>query len=121
MVARTITRVRANVDPQKESVTAGDIDGSVPRRGEETNAAIGHRRRHRERELGDSRHDGVRRRAPRPTANRSHQRLPTHPHHHEGSWSVDRYLDSPWSKPISLADAIALIERARIAAERGRA
>lgn len=45
--------------------------------------------------------------------------LPTHPHHHEGSWAVGRYLDSPWAKPISLADAIALVERVRVAAERG--
>jgi hypothetical protein len=37
--------------------------------------------------------------------------LPTHPHHHQGSWAVGRYLDSPWARPISLADALALIER----------
>ena len=36
------------------------------------------------------------------------EKLPTHPHHHQGSWAVGRYLDSPWAKPISLADAIAL-------------
>ena len=45
--------------------------------------------------------------------------LPTHPHHHEGSWAVGRYRDSPWARPISLADAIALVERVREAAARG--
>ena len=47
------------------------------------------------------------------------EKLPTHPHHHQGSWAVGRYLDSPWAKPISLADAIALVERVREAAARG--
>ena len=37
--------------------------------------------------------------------------LPTHPYHHQGSWAVGRYKDSPWSKDISLPDAIALVER----------
>jgi hypothetical protein len=45
--------------------------------------------------------------------------LPTHPHHHEGSWAVGRYLDSPWARPIALADAVALVERVREAAARG--
>src|SRR5262245_3842541 len=45
--------------------------------------------------------------------------LPTHPYHHEGSWAVGRYLDSPWARPISLADAVALVERVREAAARG--
>jgi hypothetical protein len=45
--------------------------------------------------------------------------LPTHPHHHEGSWAVGRYLNSSWARPISLADAVALVERVREAAERG--
>lgn len=45
--------------------------------------------------------------------------LPTHPYHHEGSWAVGRYKDSPWSKPISLADAVALVERVRAAAAAG--
>lgn len=45
--------------------------------------------------------------------------LPTHPYHHEGSWAVGRYADSPWAKTISLADAIALVERVREAAARG--
>lgn len=45
--------------------------------------------------------------------------LPTHPHHHEGSWAMGRYLNSPWARPISLADAVALVERVRIAAAEG--
>jgi len=44
---------------------------------------------------------------------------PTHPHHHQGSWAVGRYLDSPWARPGSLADAVALVERVRAAAARG--
>lgn len=42
--------------------------------------------------------------------------LPTHPYHHEGSWAVGRYTDSPWARKISLPDAIALVERVREAA-----
>ena len=45
--------------------------------------------------------------------------LPTHPHHHEGSWAVGRYLDSPWARPISLPDAVVLVERVRASAARG--
>ena len=45
--------------------------------------------------------------------------LPTHPHHHEGSWAVGRYLDSPWARPISLAEAVQLVERVRESAARG--
>jgi hypothetical protein len=45
--------------------------------------------------------------------------LPTHPYHHEGSWAVGRYLRSPWARKISLADAVALVERVRAAAARG--
>ena len=45
--------------------------------------------------------------------------LPTHPYHHEGSWAVGRYADSPWARKISLADAIALVERVHAAAARG--
>jgi hypothetical protein len=45
--------------------------------------------------------------------------LPTHPHHHEGSWAVGRYLDSPWARPISLADAVGLVARVRASAARG--
>ena len=45
--------------------------------------------------------------------------LPTHPYHHEGSWAVGRYADSPWARPISLTDAIALVERVHEAAAQG--
>jgi hypothetical protein len=45
--------------------------------------------------------------------------LPTHPYHHEGSWAVGRYVNSSWARPISLPDAIALVERVREAAARG--
>ena len=45
--------------------------------------------------------------------------LPTHPHHHEGSWAVGRYRDSPWAREITLSDAIELVGRVREAAGRG--
>jgi hypothetical protein len=45
--------------------------------------------------------------------------LPTHPYHHEGSWAVGRYLNSPWARPMALSDAIALVERVREAAALG--
>jgi hypothetical protein len=45
--------------------------------------------------------------------------LSTHPYHHEGAWAVGRYLDSPWSRPISLEDAVALIKQVHQAAELG--
>ena len=45
--------------------------------------------------------------------------LPTHPHHHEGSWAVGRYRNSPWAREISLAEAIGLVERVRESAARG--
>jgi len=45
--------------------------------------------------------------------------MPTHPHHHEGSWAVGRYLNTPWARPVSLAEAVALVERAGAAAARG--
>jgi hypothetical protein len=45
--------------------------------------------------------------------------LPTHPYHHEGSWAIGRYRNSPWAREISLPDAIALVERVRQAAARG--
>lgn len=45
--------------------------------------------------------------------------LPTHPHHHEGSWAVGRYRDSPWAREISLPEAVALVERVRAAAAQG--
>jgi hypothetical protein len=45
--------------------------------------------------------------------------LPTHPYHHEGSWAVGRYLTSSWARPMSLADAVALVEQVRQSANRG--
>jgi hypothetical protein len=45
--------------------------------------------------------------------------LPTHPYHHEGAWAVGRYLNSPWARPISLAEAVTLIERVHQSAARG--
>ena len=45
--------------------------------------------------------------------------LPTHPHHHEGSWAVGRYLNIPGARGLSLADAVALVERVRVSAARG--
>jgi hypothetical protein len=45
--------------------------------------------------------------------------LPTHPHHHEGSWSVGRYLHVPGARALSLAEAVALVERVRASAARG--
>ena len=45
--------------------------------------------------------------------------LPTHPHHHEGSWAVGRYLTLPGARALSLADAVALVERVRASAARG--
>jgi hypothetical protein len=45
--------------------------------------------------------------------------VPTHPHHHEGSWAVGRYRNSPWARPISLPEAVALVESVRAAAARG--
>jgi len=47
------------------------------------------------------------------------QGLPTHPYHHEGSWAVGRYANSSWSRPISLPDAVELVERVRAAAAKG--
>jgi hypothetical protein len=45
--------------------------------------------------------------------------LPTHPHHHEGSWAVGRYLNTPGARTLSLADAVALVERVQASAARG--
>ena len=45
--------------------------------------------------------------------------LPTHPHHHEGSWAVGRYMHSAGARVLSLAEAVALVERVRASAERG--
>jgi hypothetical protein len=44
---------------------------------------------------------------------------PTHPHHHEGSWAVGRYSNTPGARAISLADAVSLVERVRAAAAVG--
>ncbi len=44
--------------------------------------------------------------------------LPTHPHHHEGSWALGRYLKSPWARPITLAEAVELVERVRASAHK---
>jgi hypothetical protein len=44
--------------------------------------------------------------------------LPTHPHHHEGSWAMGRYLNAPGARPLPLADAVAMVERVRAAAAR---
>jgi hypothetical protein len=45
--------------------------------------------------------------------------LPTHPHHHEGSWAVGRYLDTPGARRMPLAEAVALVTRVQAAASRG--
>ncbi len=45
--------------------------------------------------------------------------LPTHPHHHEGSWAVGRYLNTPGARALSLADVVALVERVRASAASG--
>jgi hypothetical protein len=45
--------------------------------------------------------------------------LPTHPHHHEGSWAVGRYLNIPGARALSLAEAVALVEQVRESAARG--
>jgi len=47
------------------------------------------------------------------------QGLPTHPHNHEGSWSVGRYLGTPGARTVSLPEAVALVDRVRSAAARG--
>lgn len=45
--------------------------------------------------------------------------LPTHPHHHEGSWAVGRYRNTAWAREVTLDEAIALVERVREAAKVG--
>ncbi|NUP08826.1 MAG: hypothetical protein HOW73_22495 [Polyangiaceae bacterium] len=45
--------------------------------------------------------------------------MPTHPHHHEGSWAVGRYLNTPGARPMPLADVVALVDRVRESASRG--
>jgi hypothetical protein len=45
--------------------------------------------------------------------------LPTHPHHHQGSWAVGRYLNTPGARALTLAEAVALVDRVRASAARG--
>jgi hypothetical protein len=45
--------------------------------------------------------------------------LPTHPHHHEGSWAVGRYLNTPGARVLSLPEVVALVERVRASAASG--
>jgi hypothetical protein len=45
--------------------------------------------------------------------------LPTHPHHHEGSWAVGRYLNTPGARAMPLVKAVTLVERVRAAAAGG--
>jgi hypothetical protein len=45
--------------------------------------------------------------------------LPTHPHHHQGSWAVGRYLNTPGARVVPLTDVVALVERVRVSAARG--
>lgn len=45
--------------------------------------------------------------------------LPTHPHHHEGSWAVGRYVRPPGARVLSLAEVVTLVERVRASAVRG--
>lgn len=45
--------------------------------------------------------------------------LPTHPHHHEGSWAVGRYLGTPGARRLSMDEALSLVERVRASAARG--
>jgi hypothetical protein len=47
---------------------------------------------------------------------------PTHPYHHEGAWAVGRYLDTPGARRITMAEAVALVERVHaLAADGARA
>jgi hypothetical protein len=45
--------------------------------------------------------------------------LPSHPHHHEGSWAVGRYRKSAGARTLSLAEAVALVERVGVSAAKG--
>ena len=45
--------------------------------------------------------------------------LATHPHHHEGSWAVGRYLNTPGARALTLSEAVALVDRVRASAGRG--
>jgi hypothetical protein len=44
--------------------------------------------------------------------------LPTHPHHHQGSWAMGRYLNTPGVRVLSVADAVELVERVHASAAR---
>ncbi len=45
--------------------------------------------------------------------------VPTHPHHHQGSWAIGRYLKTPGARPLSLEEAVGLVERVRERAAAG--
>jgi hypothetical protein len=45
--------------------------------------------------------------------------MTTHPHHHEGSWAVGRYLNLPGARVLSMTEVVALVERVRLRAQRG--
>jgi hypothetical protein len=45
--------------------------------------------------------------------------LPTHPYHHEGSWAVGRYRNSPWAREITLPEAVELVAQVEKAATLG--
>lgn len=47
------------------------------------------------------------------------QDLPTMPYHHQGSWAIGRYRDSPWAKDINFSDAIKLIKKVEKSAALG--
>lgn len=44
--------------------------------------------------------------------------MTSHPHHHEGSWAVGRYLDTPGAARLTVAEAVRLVERVRATAQR---
>jgi hypothetical protein len=44
--------------------------------------------------------------------------LPTQPYHHEGQWAMGRYLNSSWARPITLPEALALVEKVRASVAR---
>lgn len=45
--------------------------------------------------------------------------LPPFPHHHEGSWAVGRYRNTPGARAISLPEAVALVGEVHAAAAQG--
>jgi hypothetical protein len=44
--------------------------------------------------------------------------LPSQPYHHEGQWAMGRYLNSSWARPITLPEALALVEKVRASVAR---